>query len=171
MHANEGYIGDPKLVYFYPDTFSALRKLRDNFHLFIVTNQSGIAKNLITEPEVLAVNKFIENDLYKEGVEIKKTYYCPYNREDNCVCMKPSPYFLRKAAAEFGIDLSASYIIGDHPSDVECGINAGVSSIYVLSGHGEKHRNEMDFNVPVCNGISDSVDLIMSSLNNTRDID
>jgi histidinol phosphatase-like enzyme len=43
-------------------------------------------------------------------------------------------------------DLSQSFIIGDHPSDVECGINAGITPVYVLTGHGDKHKNETSIN-------------------------
>jgi D-glycero-D-manno-heptose 1,7-bisphosphate phosphatase len=58
--------------------------------------------------------------------------------------MKPSPYFLQAAARQYDIDLSVSFFIGDHPHDVETGKRAGTNTVYVLSGHGAKHRAELD---------------------------
>ena len=68
--------------------------------------------------------------------------------------MKPKPYFIHQAAELYAIDLENSYIIGDHPSDVECGLNAGIKSIYLLTGHGEKHKNELISAYPICENIS-----------------
>jgi D-glycero-D-manno-heptose 1,7-bisphosphate phosphatase len=126
-----------------PKAVDALRSLQKDFDLFIVTNQSGVARKIFSEKDLISFNGEIERSLLEKGVIIKKTYYCPHLAEDRCCCHKPSPYFLREAAKEYDIDLKRSFVIGDHPHDIEMAVEAGVRSIYVLTGHGEKHRPEL----------------------------
>ena len=117
----------------FPDTIKALKLLQDKgFALIEVTNQAGIGEGLISlekfwELEVGGV----EAELAKGGVKITKTYVCPHLPADNCVCRKPKPYMLQKAAEELGINLDSSFMIGDRPTDIEAGINAGTKTILV----------------------------------------
>jgi histidinol-phosphate phosphatase family protein len=161
---DNGYINKTSDVIFYPHTFKALLLLQKHFLLFIITNQSGISKGLISEPEVQGVNKYITETLKAKGIAIFETFCCPHKNEDNCNCKKPKPFFIIKAAQLYNVDLSRSYIIGDHPSDVECGINAGVTPIYLLSGHGNKHKDELLFSSKICNNLSDASKFIMSTI-------
>lgn len=87
-----GYLREAAQVLFYPQTFSALRRLGD-FVLFIVTNQSGIAKGQIRSEEADAVNHHVVQCLAAAGTTIRDVYCCPHQRSDACACMKPSPYF------------------------------------------------------------------------------
>jgi D-glycero-D-manno-heptose 1,7-bisphosphate phosphatase len=103
-----GYLRDVAQVDFYPQTFSALRRLAD-FVLFIVTNQSGIAKGQIRTEEARAVNDYIVQRLAGEGASIRAVYCCPHQRTDGCECMKPNPYFLRVAERDHEIDLTQSF--------------------------------------------------------------
>lgn len=162
---DKGYINDISLVEFFPNTISALNKLQDHFLLFIITNQSGISKGIVSESEVITVNKYIENYLRKKDISIYKTFFCPHKNEDNCDCKKPKPYFINQAAKNYNLDLSRSFIIGDHPSDIECGINAGVNTIYLLSGHGKKHLDELKHDVTICKNINEASDFILSTIN------
>ena len=149
-------------VIFFPYTFKALKLLQKHFLLFVITNQSGISKGLVSESDVKEVNKFITETLKTKGITIFDTFYCPHKNEDNCNCKKPKPFFLNRASQLYNVDLTKSFMIGDHPSDVECGINAGVTPIYLLSGHGNKHRDELVFNSKICNNLSDASKFIMS---------
>ncbi len=137
-----GFLREEAQVEFYPQTFAALRRLSD-FVLFIVTNQSGIAKGHIRAEEARAVNDYVVRRLAEEGSSIRAVYCCPHQRSDGCECMKPGAYFLRIAANEYEIDLARSFVVGDHPSDVELAHAVGARGIYVLTGHGEKHRAEL----------------------------
>lgn len=145
-------------VQFYPFTFKALDLLQEHFLLFIITNQSGIAKGIVTVKEVEEVNNHILNTLKKQGIAIYDSFCCPHKSEDNCECKKPKTYFIEKARQLYNIDLNQSFIIGDHPSDVQCGINAGITPIYVLTGHGEKHKKE----IIVCNNILEAAKYLTS---------
>lgn len=157
-----GDIKQASEVQFYPFTFKALDLLQEHFLLFIITNQSGIAKGIVTVKEVEEVNNHILNTLKKQGIAIYDSFCCPHKSEDNCECKKPKTYFIEKARQLYNIDLNQSFIIGDHPSDVQCGINAGITPIYVLTGHGEKHKNEIKKETKVCNNILEAAKYLTS---------
>ena len=157
---DRGAIRDPSQVAFYPETIDALRRLGGQFPLFIVTNQSWIAQGVLRVEEAATVNAFIVRRLAEEGIEIREVYTCPHAREDGCECHKPRPLFLRRAARDHGVDLSRSFVVGDHPADVELAAATGAHGIYLLTGHGEKHRAELSVLCDVRPGIAAAVDTI-----------
>jgi D,D-heptose 1,7-bisphosphate phosphatase len=150
---------------------SSLFKLKSiyNFKLIVISNQSGVARGLISIDDVEAVNNRINDKLGEYGVSIDKFYYCPFhpefNSEDESKCRKPSPLMIFNAAEECEIDLSKSYLIGDSKSDIECGKNAGVKTILVLTGYGREHLSllQKESNLPnfVAENFSDACDLII----------
>jgi D-glycero-D-manno-heptose 1,7-bisphosphate phosphatase len=139
---DRGHLSSFDEVVIFPFTFDALRLLQKNFLLFIVTNQSGVALNKVTMAEVARINNLVMESLKSNGIAIQELYCCSHKRDDNCDCIKPKPHFLRLAEKKYGIDLSKSFTIGDHPHDVAFGLNVGATGLYVLTGHGEKHRND-----------------------------
>lgn len=136
-----GYIQSVTQVAFYPETYPALRRL-SNFALFIVTNQVGIARGYIRAEEARAVNDYVVGCLAEAGIRIRAVYCCPHERSNGCDCMKPKPHFLKIAERDHEIDLRRSYVIGDHPSDIELAHAVGARGIYVLTGHGLKHQED-----------------------------
>jgi D-glycero-D-manno-heptose 1,7-bisphosphate phosphatase len=139
----------------------ALRQLQPHFRLFIVTNQSGISKGEVTGAEVQCVNDHVTSRLHEAGIEIAATYCCPHQRSDNCACIKPKPLFLERAAREHSVDLRRSFAVGDHPHDVEFARNAGATGIYVLTGHGPKHRAELAPGTVVAQDIGEATEIIL----------
>jgi histidinol-phosphate phosphatase family protein len=113
--------------------------------LFIVTNQSGVGKGYLTLKQVEAVNAHVIASLEQAGVAIERVFVCPHARSEGCICIKPKPHFLRLAEREHGIDLRRSFTIGDHPHDVEFARSVGATGVYVLTGHGAKHRAELEW--------------------------
>ncbi len=158
---DRGDLSHPSQVVFYDDTVPSLQRLQEKFELFLVTNQSGVAKGVISIEDVERVNTYVVGHLAEFGIRIVNTYVCPHARIDNCRCIKPKPYFLRKAERDHQIDLKRSYVIGDHPHDAEFGKNVNANAIYLLSGHGIKHRDELDDDTVVVNGIREAVELIL----------
>ncbi len=154
---DRGYLRKPSEVHLFPETIPSLAKLQDRYLFFIVTNQTGVAEGLLTLQEVDEVNRYLVNTLRTHGVKIEHVYVCPHKRTDDCACIKPKPYFLEKAARDYGLDLSSSYAIGDHPHDVEVARNAGARGIYVLTGHGLKHQSELADDAIVVPGIKEAV--------------
>ena len=161
---DRGHLSHPSQVVFYPDTVPSLLKLQAHFSLFIVTNQSGVAKGIISLQDVVRVNGYVLAHLAHSGIRIIETYVCPHDRADDCICIKPKPFFLNKAEADYGIDLKRSFVIGDHPHDVAFGKDAGAGAIYVLSGHGMKHRHELDRETTVAGGIGDAAGIVLKGV-------
>ncbi len=141
---DRGNLSHPNQVVFLPGAIQALQVLRDDFAFFVVTNQSGVAKGHLTLEQVAAVNAYVVSELAKAGVPIERVFVCPHARTDGCDCIKPKPHFLRVAEREHHIDLRRSFTVGDHPHDVEFASSVGATGIYVLTGHGVKHRGELD---------------------------
>ena len=137
-----GHLRSPIDINFYADVYAALKILKKDFLLFIITNQTGISKGHLTVEEVNEVNKAIIKRFSEESINITDIYVCPHSKEGKCICSKPESYFLLEAAKKYNIDLASSYLIGDHPEDVYCAENAGATGIYLLIGHGVKHLHE-----------------------------
>ena len=142
LNEDPGYLGDPEHLKLFPETGQALALLKNdyNYLLIVISNQSGVARGLITKDEVEAVNDEINNLLQIFNVKIDAFYYCPFhpdfNSKDECSCRKPSPKMILDAAKDLNIDLSSSYIIGDTVADVRAGQNAGLKTILVKTGYG-----------------------------------
>jgi len=141
INEDPGYLGEPSSVKLFPGAAKALSILKSklNCKLIVISNQSGIARGIITRQMVDKVNEKINELLLAEQTSIDAFYYCPYhpdyNSEEECECRKPSPKLVFKAANDFQIDLSKSYFIGDSSSDIICGFNAGLKTVLVRTGY------------------------------------
>ena len=149
-------------IVFFPETFDALLKLQKYFLLFVVTNQVGVAKGLISREDVNRINSEIVKTFTDVGIEIADIYVCSHNRSDNCECIKPKPYFLQKASRDYHIDLQRSFVVGDHPCDVQLAKNVGARGIFILTGHGSKHVDELPEDAEVASGIVEATKRVLS---------
>jgi D-glycero-D-manno-heptose 1,7-bisphosphate phosphatase len=140
------YLSRIDQVVLVPGVAAAIAGLnRAGIPVVIVTNQSGIARGLLTEADLRDIHAHVESLLAKEGARIDAIYYCPHHPDvgaapyrRSCECRKPAPGMLRQAARDLGLDLARSVFIGDHATDIEAGRRAGIGhSILVLTGHGK----------------------------------
>ncbi|TXT63200.1 MAG: D-glycero-alpha-D-manno-heptose-1,7-bisphosphate 7-phosphatase (modular protein) [Promethearchaeota archaeon] len=146
LNKDEGYVHKVEDFELLPGVIQGLQLLKQDYLFFIITNQSGIGKKYYTEEEFREFNNRVILELKKNDIEIENTYFCPHVVEDNCVCRKPKTKFIQEITSIYDIDLENSWMIGDHPSDILFGMNAGCKTIYLLTGHGEKHFEELDEN-------------------------
>jgi histidinol-phosphate phosphatase family protein len=115
---------------FLSDVFPALtRAYYSGYDLVVVTNQSGLAKGLITREQLDRQQAAIMVEFARNRIPLHGFYVCPHRAEDQCECRKPKPGLLFKAAAQLNIDLGKSWMVGDKKTDQEAGISAGCSSI------------------------------------------
>lgn len=134
----KNYLSNPDLVVLFEDAGPALKRLADaGFHLFIVTNQSGVGRGYYTLEDMHAVNRRVCEKFQEHSVSFVRIYFAAEAPEAPSRGRKPSPAFLFDARDEFGVDLSSSYMVGDKRIDLECGANAGVkASLLVTTGYG-----------------------------------
>ena len=148
-----GYINHTSRFRIFPYSAEAIRYLHENDYLAIlVTNQAGVARGYFSEDMVQSVHQKMSDELDQAGTALDAIYYCahhpsvgdpPYRLD--CDCRKPKPGLLLRAANDFNIELSESWMVGDRYSDIELAANARVKSVLVLSGYGrgewEHQRN------------------------------
>lgn len=134
------YNVDPGQIRLMPGAVKALSRLvMAGYELYVVSNQPGVAMGKFGEKDLLGVEARI-SELLGTGLgpglaKIHKYYWCMHAPEQGCVCRKPGPGLLFHAAAEQGIDLQTSWMIGDILHDVEAGHRAGCRSILVENGN------------------------------------
>jgi len=138
---------DPADVRAYPGAAEELARARSlGWKNIIVTNQSGIGRGYFTVEQFEAVQEELIRQL---NGEIDASYMAPDHPDNPSQRRKPAPGMILEAAAEHGIDLSRSYMVGDKHLDIECGRNAGVRTILVETGYGGKNPEcGQDFTAP-----------------------
>jgi len=152
------YLRRPSQIEFLPSTAS-LSALGRRFYLVVATNQSGIARGLFSEEDLLKIHSALVSQLAVEGVIIDAFYYCPHLASATidtyrvaCDCRKPKAGMLLRAAAEWGIDLQRSYMIGDSARDMEAGTLAGLNENVLLRsepGASQEYRCDQDLSSAV----------------------
>ena len=137
------YNVDPDLIQLADGALEGLRLLQEqDYQLFVVTNQSGVARGYFEEKALTAVENRLQELLSAAGVHLSGFYYCPHHPEGNvpkysveCSCRKPQPGMLQKAALEHRINLASSWLVGDILNDVEAGNRAGCRTVLVDNGN------------------------------------
>lgn len=135
INSDEGhyYIYRKEDFVFNPGVIDGIRRLNEAGYLIIVvTNQGGVAKGEYSIEDVEALHAYMCAELEKHGAHIDKIYYCPHHDSvAPCLCRKPSPYMIEQAIREYGIDKSASLLIGDGSRDIEAAEAAGIRGIKI----------------------------------------
>jgi len=144
INRDECYLSDVRKLYVFLNAGKAIRLLSDaGFKIIVVSNQSGIGRGIVRRSQLKIINHKLEKILAKRGAKIDAFYICPHRPNENCKCRKPRPGLIKKAAKDFNLDLSRSYIIGDKLSDVETKEKAGLKEgILVLTGLGRRSLRE-----------------------------
>lgn len=137
------YLDDPARARLYAGVGPALRRLADaGAALVLVTNQSGIARGYFSRKRVDAVHARLQALLARHGVRLDAIEVCPHHPDvtGRCDCRKPAPGMIVRAAKRLGIDLRASWTIGDNASDLGAARAAGTGAALVLTGYGRRTR-------------------------------
>lgn len=145
------YLHEPDRVVLVAGAAAAIAALgAAGLAVVVTTNQSGIARGKYTEAELDAVTARIAELLAASGARLDATYFCPHHPEAGvgayrraCRCRKPGPGMLEQAAAELGLDLARSALIGDKASDLEAARAAGCAAILVRTGYGAREEAQL----------------------------
>jgi len=141
-----GYLSNPEEYHLYPYTIEALKIFKKlNFLLFVVTNQSGIARGYFTIDDLEKVLAKMRSLLSAGGIELDGVYYSPYYKDGivppyniDHIDRKPGIGMFKKAYTDFPFRIQGSWMIGDRISDIGFGKNAHLKNILLLTGNGEK---------------------------------
>jgi D-glycero-D-manno-heptose 1,7-bisphosphate phosphatase len=161
------YLSDATNVELLPGVTEGLRRMREmGLGLAMISNQSGIARGLVSEVELEDIHKRMRNLLEEEKVILDGIYYCPHLPEDRCECRKPGTALLERAAKELGFNPRISYLIGDKDCDIEMGMRAGATTFLVLTGYGRltrgANRTRADFVVEDLNEAATMIGRLLS---------
>ena len=133
----------PELIRLTAGALEAVRSLHAlSYKLFIITNQSGVARGYFSESALVAVEQHLRELFQTVGVSLSGFYYCPHHPNGtithyatHCDCRKPQPGLIYRAASEHQIDLKQSWFIGDILHDIEAGRQAGCRTILINNGN------------------------------------
>ncbi len=149
--APEGeYIARWEEIRFLPDAFSAVSALaRAGFKIIVATNQRGVALGKVRSVDLEEIHRRMREEFSRQGIVLTGIYVCTHDYADQCSCRKPQPGLLIRAAAEHGIELPSSWMIGDATSDIEAGKRAGCRTARILiAGSREEADSRADINSP-----------------------
>jgi D-glycero-D-manno-heptose 1,7-bisphosphate phosphatase len=121
-----------------PGAADAIRLLAPKHYVIVVTNQSAVGRGYLSEEDLLGIHTELLNRLFRNSARVDGLIYCPHHPtlaqgsyKLDCDCRKPKAGMLRQAAAQWDLDLSGSFFVGDRESDIEAAITAGVKSFLV----------------------------------------
>ena len=161
-----GFLGDPAALRLLPGAAPAIRRLNlAGWPVVVVSNQSGIARGLYSEADYRAVERRLAEMLATEGARLDASFFCPHHPEFTgpCPCRKPGTKLFEDARVALGIDFPDSWFVGDRPSDVAPATRLGGRGLLVLTGEGERHREQARaLGVRIVPDLQTAADVILS---------
>lgn len=134
---NERLVGDyvkkREEFVFLPNVIDAISLFSKRFnHIFVVTNQQGIGKKLVTLEQVTKIHDYMVDEIVKSGGKIDKIYVAPHLQSENSIMRKPAPGMAFKAKKEFlDVHFKQSLMVGDSISDMQFGKRLGMKTIFI----------------------------------------
>ena len=157
VNVEENYISSPDQLQLIPRTGTAIRELNNlGTRVFIITNQSGVARGYFSEAAVHDIHEALRALLKKEDAFVDDFFYCPHlpcaeveRYNIVCDCRKPKPGMLLQAQHQYTVDLRRSFVVGDRCIDIAAGKAVGAGTVMVSTGYGTQEilncRNQPDF--------------------------
>jgi len=128
-----------------PGSLEAIARLKQNgYRVVVATNQSGIGRGLFDMDTLNRIHKKMHKAAFELGGRIDAIFYCPHTADSKCDCRKPKPGMFKRIAETLNVDLAGVATIGDSLRDLQAGAAAGCRPMLVLTGKGEKTRDEGD---------------------------
>jgi D-glycero-D-manno-heptose 1,7-bisphosphate phosphatase len=159
------YIRDPDDVRLIDGAAAAIRRLNEqSVPVIVVTNQSGIARGLLTEQDYERVRMRLDRLLAAEGASVDASYHCPHHPDFGpaCDCRKPGTLLYRRAVSDHGIDATRSFFVGDRLRDVRPGLELGGRGILLRVESTPESDLRSAGTTTVVDSLGAAVDLILS---------
>lgn len=143
INLDKGYVSRVDDFEWMPGAADAISRFKArNWFVFVVTNQSGIARGYYTEEDMRALHSWMASELEKKGALIDQIYHCPYHAEGeidryrkDSFDRKPKPGMLMQAMADYPVKKESSFLIGDKDTDIEAAHAAGVGGFLFKGGN------------------------------------
>ena len=173
------YLRAPEQLRLLPRASAAIRRLNEaGFVVVVTTNQSGIARGILSETDLALTHDVLQQRLARRGAHLDAIYYCPHHPEigpakyrRRCQCRKPEPGMLLEAAAELGLDFSRSFSVGDSARDLLAGRRVGCRTVLVRTGYGRRAEADYGDQLPadhIADDLAGAVDWIVRSARGAR---
>ncbi len=142
LNLDTGYPHQPRQIVWLADVPAAIRHLNEaGYFVFVVTNQSGVARGLYDEGAVRDLHAWMDEWLRGRGARVDDWCYCPHHPDAvinayraACLCRKPAPGMILDLARRWPVDMSRSFLIGDRASDLVAAAAAGLPGFLVEEG-------------------------------------
>lgn len=145
---DNGYVKRWSEFEFQPNALEAIGLLTHaDYQLIVVTNQACINKGILSSKALDEIHHKMTAEIAGAGGRIRAVYYCPHRDDENCTCRKPKPGMLIQAASEHTVNIDNSFLVGDSNRDIQAGIEFGVCSLLVLTGHGYMSNSTNEVNI------------------------
>ena len=143
INVDRAYVYRPEDFEFIDGIFDLCRRARQQDYLiFVITNQAGIARGLYTEDDFLSLTQWMCEAFASAGAAIDKVYFCPFHAVHgigkyklDSPFRKPAPGMILQAAREFNVDLARSVLVGDMETDIQAGVAAGIGCNLLYRPH------------------------------------
>jgi D-glycero-D-manno-heptose 1,7-bisphosphate phosphatase len=166
------WVRRPEDLHLFAGSGAAVRKLNAaGVFVALVTNQSAVARGLISIAELEAIHAHLQTLLAREGARLDAIAYCPHHPTEGlgiwrteCECRKPKSGLLLRLMEEHGLDPAKSFVIGDAARDLEAGAALGIPGILVRTGKGLREQARAADALAVVDALPQAVELVLARL-------
>ena len=136
LNFDPGYLNQPEQLRLLPGVGQAVARLiRAGFMTVVLSNQSGLARGLITQDQLEAIHQRLRELLAEDGAWLDGIFVCPHHPDDGCTCRKPAPGLVHRAQRKLDVSPDHAIVIGDKATDMELARNVGALAVFVRSGN------------------------------------